>query len=130
MKFSEIVKQAIVLLQESQRITYRALKLEFDLTDEQLAALKEELIEARELAHDKDGKMLVWTGRDTEAGEAPAGKDVSEQRTEEPASSQPRVAGLEDARTDSAERRQLTVMFCDLVGSTALSAQLDPEELR
>src|SRR5262245_1473457 len=28
-----------------------------------------------------------------------------------------------------AERRQLTVMFCDLVGSTALSAQLDPEEL-
>src|SRR5262249_179265 len=30
----------------------------------------------------------------------------------------------------SSERRQLTVMFCDLVGSTALSAQLDPEELR
>ena len=30
----------------------------------------------------------------------------------------------------AAERRQLTVMFCDLVGSTALSAQLDPEELR
>jgi class 3 adenylate cyclase len=31
---------------------------------------------------------------------------------------------------DAAERRQLTVMFCDLVGSTALSARLDPEELR
>ena len=29
----------------------------------------------------------------------------------------------------SAERRQLTVMFCDLVGSTALSARLDPEDL-
>src|SRR6516162_10176002 len=29
-----------------------------------------------------------------------------------------------------AERRQLTVMFCDLVGSTALSAQLDPEDYR
>ena len=28
------------------------------------------------------------------------------------------------------ERRQLTVMFCDLVGSTPLSEQLDPEELR
>jgi hypothetical protein len=28
------------------------------------------------------------------------------------------------------ERRQLTVMFCDLVGSTALSEKLDPEELR
>src|SRR5215471_8136120 len=31
---------------------------------------------------------------------------------------------------DSAERRQLTVMFCDLVGSTALSARMDPEDLR
>jgi class 3 adenylate cyclase/predicted ATPase len=31
---------------------------------------------------------------------------------------------------DTAERRQLTVMFCDLVGSTALSTQLDPEDLR
>ncbi|MBI3797962.1 MAG: AAA family ATPase [Deltaproteobacteria bacterium] len=34
------------------------------------------------------------------------------------------------APRSEAERRQLTVMFCDLVGSTALSAQLDPEELR
>ena len=33
-------------------------------------------------------------------------------------------------RVDSPERRQLTVMFCDLVGSTSLSAQLDPEDLR
>jgi hypothetical protein len=31
---------------------------------------------------------------------------------------------------DRAERRQLTVMFCNLVGSTALSARLDPEDLR
>ena len=33
-------------------------------------------------------------------------------------------------RTDAAERRQLTVMFCDLVGSTPLSARFDPEDLR
>jgi class 3 adenylate cyclase/predicted ATPase len=32
--------------------------------------------------------------------------------------------------TSDVERRQLTVMFCDLVGSTALSARLDPEDLR
>jgi class 3 adenylate cyclase len=32
--------------------------------------------------------------------------------------------------TDAAERRQLTVMFCDLVGSTALSSRLDPEDMR
>jgi SAM domain (Sterile alpha motif) len=34
------------------------------------------------------------------------------------------------APISEAERRQLTVMFCDLVGSTALSARLDPEDLR
>jgi class 3 adenylate cyclase len=33
-------------------------------------------------------------------------------------------------RQDGAERRQLSVMFCDLVGSTALSSRLDPEDLR
>ena len=32
--------------------------------------------------------------------------------------------------TAYAERRQLTVMFCDLVGSTALASRLDPEDLR
>src|ERR1700739_489253 len=35
----------------------------------------------------------------------------------------------ESAQAD-AERRQLTVMFCDLVGSTTLATQLDPEQLR
>ena len=34
------------------------------------------------------------------------------------------------AAVSSAERRQLTVMFCDLVGSTALASRLDPEDLR
>src|SRR5216683_2755895 len=39
-------------------------------------------------------------------------------------------AARSSARSSDAERRQLTVMFCDLVGSTPLSAQLDPEDLR
>ena len=39
------------------------------------------------------------------------------------------VAATEPKTHDTAERRQLTVMFCDLVGSTALSTQLDPEDL-
>jgi class 3 adenylate cyclase len=42
----------------------------------------------------------------------------------------PRSALSERKLQDTAERRQLTVMFCDLVGSTALSARLDPEDLR
>ena len=62
MKFSEIVKHARTLLQASQRISYRALKLEFELNEEQLAALTEELIDAQRVATDEDGKVLVWVG--------------------------------------------------------------------
>jgi class 3 adenylate cyclase/predicted ATPase len=40
------------------------------------------------------------------------------------------AASLDVPAQAEAERRQLTVMFCDLVGSTALSARFDPEDLR
>ena len=42
----------------------------------------------------------------------------------------PEPALSEPQARDSAERRQVTVMFSDLVGSTALSGQMDPEDLR
>ena len=47
-----------------------------------------------------------------------------------PAASEPAVAPAEPKPQDTAERRQVTVMFSDLVGSTALSARMDPEDLR
>ena len=42
----------------------------------------------------------------------------------------PETAATQPSQVGSAERRQLTIMFCDLVGSTALSARLDPEDMR
>ncbi|HKF65315.1 MAG TPA: adenylate/guanylate cyclase domain-containing protein, partial [Vicinamibacterales bacterium] len=45
-----------------------------------------------------------------------------------PPSAAPAAAPGESAQVG--ERRQLTVMFCDLVGSTALASRLDPEDLR
>jgi class 3 adenylate cyclase len=42
----------------------------------------------------------------------------------------PQFTATSPAPVDSAERRQLTVMLCNLVGSTALSARLDPKDLR
>src|SRR4029450_6950069 len=39
-------------------------------------------------------------------------------------------SAIDETAKDRAERRQVTVMFCDLVGSTALSARMDPEDLR
>ena len=68
MKFSEVVAQTLAWLQREGRVSYRALRLEFDLNDDVLDALKEELIEVKELAADKDGKMLVWTGASPVSG--------------------------------------------------------------
>jgi class 3 adenylate cyclase len=42
----------------------------------------------------------------------------------------PSASTASPAASPAAERRQLTVMFCDLVGSTAMSARLDPEDMR
>ena len=41
----------------------------------------------------------------------------------------PSVTVTKPVRLEEAERRHLTVMFCDLVGSTVLSAGLDPEDM-
>ena len=47
-----------------------------------------------------------------------------------PAAPAPTETATEPVARDQAERRHLTVMICDLVGSTALSARLDPEDMR
>jgi hypothetical protein len=61
MTFEEILDQAVAMLQRRSRVTYRMLKLQFQLDDEQLEALKEELIYGQQLAVDEDGRVLVWT---------------------------------------------------------------------
>jgi len=59
MDFAEVLAKVVELLQREQRVSYRALKLCFGIDDEYIAALKEELIDAKELAVDKDGKVLI-----------------------------------------------------------------------
>src|SRR6185312_9308395 len=118
MTFDEVLAQVQELLQREQRVSYRGLKRRFALDDEYLEDLKEELIGAKRLATDEEGRFLVWTG-----AQEPA---VAPSRLP---SHQPLARPVE-SRSAEAERRQLTVLFCDLVGSTALSAQLDPEDYR
>jgi hypothetical protein len=62
MDFYAILDQVIALLRQRQRVTYRALKVQFQLEDDALEALKEELIEAQHLAADEAGRILVWIG--------------------------------------------------------------------
>ncbi len=67
MTFEEILDQATAMLQRRGRVTHRVLKRQFELDDEALDDLKEELIEAEQVARDENGKMLVWTGESTPA---------------------------------------------------------------
>jgi class 3 adenylate cyclase len=125
MTFDEVLAQVQDLLQREQRVSYRGLKRRFALDDEYVEDLKEELIGAKRLAIDEDGRFLVWTGGTTVLSEQVPGASPS------PSTPSPQPRDARPQTLDSAaERRQLTVMFCDLVGSTALSEQLDPEELR
>ena len=62
MTFEELLDQAIALLQRRGRLTYRALKRQFNLDDDYLEDLKAELIQGQRLAVDEDGEVLVWTG--------------------------------------------------------------------
>ncbi len=131
MTFDEILEQAIEMLQRRERLTYRTLKRQFQLDDEALEDLKFELIEGQRLATDENGTVLIWTG-DTASGQAVVSQPA--QTTQQPAAQQQpslQVTPLPTAPTPpDAERRQLTVMFCDLVDSTKLSSQLDPEDWR
>ena len=129
MTFDEVLEQVRELLQREGRVSYRALKRRFTLDDEYIEDLKAELIDAKHLAVDEDGKVLVWTGNDEED----KGKRIKEKgRKGESEGEKGKDSELRtlNSKLNAAERRQLTVMFCDLVGSTALSTQLDPEELR
>src|SRR5262249_45155806 len=61
-----VLEQVRALLQKQGHISYRILKLQFQLDEEHIEALKEELIEIEELAVDQGNKMLVWMGDDSQ----------------------------------------------------------------
>jgi TOMM system kinase/cyclase fusion protein len=126
MTFDEVLAHVQELLQREKRIAYRSLKRRLALDDESLEDLKAELIDAKRVAVDEDGKVLVWAGRS--AKEETAHRRIGEAASEDTASASTLRTANSEPR--AAERRQLTVMFCDVVGSTALSTQLDPEDLR
>ncbi len=95
MTFIEILDATKKLLEHRKRLTYGALKREFDLDNGCLADLKTEIIQGQRFAREEDG-VLIWV----------------------------------DPPEAHSSKRQLTVMFCDLVDFTPLSQRLDPEDLK
>jgi predicted ATPase/class 3 adenylate cyclase len=128
MTFDDVLAQVLELLQRQGRVSYRALKRRFALDDDYLEDLKVEIIQAKRLATDEDGVVLVWVGAPTTASASVrAAVTPSAQQGDTAVSPERPWAGRD---RPEAERRQLTVLFCDLVDSTALASQLDPEEWR
>jgi class 3 adenylate cyclase/predicted ATPase len=132
MTFDDILAQIIDILQRQGRISYGAIKRRYDLDDAYLEDLKDELIHAQRLATDEDGRILVWVGESDGAklSASPPAQPTLQAPLPQHLPSQSASRPSTTPRTPEAERRQLTVMFCDLVDSTTLSSQLDPEEYR
>jgi class 3 adenylate cyclase/predicted ATPase len=111
MTFEEILDQVLAMLQRRGRVSYRAMMRQFVLDEAYLEDLKEAILFAHPRVVDEAERGLVWPA-------TPADQPA-------PVTPSPAASHIPDA-----ERRQLTVMFCDLVDSTRLARQLDPEDLR
>jgi class 3 adenylate cyclase/tetratricopeptide (TPR) repeat protein len=128
MTFEELLDQAIALLQRRGRLTYRALKRQFNLDDDYFEDLKAELIQGQRLAVDEDGAVLVWTGNTASAAAPTAPPTLVQDHT--PLAYTPKHLAEKILTSRSAlegERKQVTVLFADVAGFTTLAEQLDPE---
>ena len=76
MDFDELLAKILQLLQQEKRLSYRALKRRFALDDEYLEDVKAEIIQAKQLARDEAGAVLVWTG----SGDTPPAPDLHPSR--------------------------------------------------
>ena len=130
MTFDDMLEQAIDMLRRRGRVSYRALKRQFDLDETYLEDLKAEIVQVHQLAVDQDGEMLVWIGNPESVAPISAPVQTAapaplvytpKHLTEKILASRAALAG---------ERKQVTVLFADLKGSLELLADRDPEEAR
>ena len=118
---------ATAMLQRRGRVTYRALQRQFALDEDTLADLKAELLYAHPQVRDDAGQGLLWTG---DLGPTPAMPSAVESPGPAPLAYTPPYLAekiLTSRRALEGERKQVTVLFADLKGSTELIRDLDPE---
>ncbi len=131
MTFDEVLEQALEMLRRRGRVSYRALKVQFQLDDTLLEILKGEIVEVHQLARDQEGTMLVWIG-DTTSPSVPASAPAPDHGRAPLTYTPPHLAEkiLTSRSALEGERKQVTVLFADLKGSLELIADRDPEEAR
>jgi predicted ATPase/class 3 adenylate cyclase len=132
-KIYELVDQVVEVLRRRGRLSYRALKMDFGVDEEQFATLKEELLFSHPEVAEVPGQGLLWHGT---AESVPLSDLPSPQppATYTPKHLADRIlaeqAAMEARGAPDGERKIITALFADLKGSTALIEGLDPEEAR
>ena len=136
MTFDDILAQIIDLLKRQGRVSYGALKRRFDLDDDYLNDLKDELLYVHPVKDD-EGRGLVWTGDQASAAATPPVPETpvlpsapATDQAREPLSYTPKHLAEKILTSRSAlegERKQVTVLFCDLANSTPIAERIGPE---
>ena len=119
MNFDNVLKEVLWCLVTEGGISYRRVKLSYGLDDAAVEELRQELISIKRLAADIDGERLGWALEGPPSRNGPANLSrlpLPPLRAAVPASTVPASPPALAAARDlpGAERRQLTVMFCDL----------------
>ena len=153
-RFQALLSEVMALIQRDRRATYRRLKYVFAIDDALLEDLRKELT-FRQVARDEQSEGLVWTGeaqsvvspvvddprqpaavpippsRITESSTPSHGPTIPPETTLTDAPHNDPATPLEPTQSaHEAERRQVTVMFADISGFTAMSETMDPEAVR
>jgi class 3 adenylate cyclase len=112
MSFVARLQRAREILEQQGRLSRRALERELGIGGTELDELIEELVDVQQVAR-REEKILVWEGAGTPAPSAPLGTGPPHGHA-----------------ADTAEvRKVVTIVFADLIGSTALHERLDPESV-
>src|SRR5712692_8472956 len=127
MDYEAVLAQVLDLLQREKRLSYRVLKRRLGMDDDELEDLKEDLIYAKKLAADEEGRVLVWTGdAPAEPPAVPPGRAPDQAPLAyTPAHLTEKILASRSAL--KGERKQVTVLFADIKDSTELIRDLDPE---
>jgi class 3 adenylate cyclase/tetratricopeptide (TPR) repeat protein len=123
--FNEILSQTIAMLHQHGRVSYRALKRQFAIQDDYLEDLKDAIFFAHPEVIDEEGRGLVWTGDAGHTSAATVAPPGQAPRAYTPPYLAERILTSKSAL--EGERKQVTVLFADLKGSTELIRDLDPE---
>jgi class 3 adenylate cyclase/tetratricopeptide (TPR) repeat protein len=131
MTFEAMLDQALAMLQRRGRVTFRTFQLQFQLDNDRLTALKDELLYAHPEVAEDPGRGLVWTGAPAAVLPPRTAPTLAPARA--PLAYTPPYLAEKILTSKTAlegERKQVTVLFADLKGSMELLADRDPEEAR